>query len=62
LNQINADSGIPADSMRREIALAFQNFKLNLQHLDISAAQFAEATDRDFLPTSPMPTPSIAAQ
>lgn len=60
----------PPPAVEREVAvelalsnyLAFQNFKLNLQHLDVSAAQFAEATDRDFLPTSPMPTPSIAAQ
>jgi hypothetical protein len=59
----------PPTAVEREIAvelalsnyLAFQNFKLSLQHVDISASQLAEATDRDFVPTSPMPTPSITA-
>jgi hypothetical protein len=59
----------PPAAVEREIAielalsnyLAFQNFKLGLQHQVIGAAQLAEATDRDFMPTSQMPTPSIAA-
>jgi hypothetical protein len=35
---------------------------MGLQQVDISATQVAQATDRDFMPTSPMPTPSIVAQ
>jgi hypothetical protein len=59
----------PPVAVEREIAqelalsnyLAFQNFKLSLQHVDISASQLAAATSRDFKPTSQLPTPSIAA-
>jgi hypothetical protein len=60
----------PPAAIEREIAvelalsnyLAFQNFKLGLQHVDISATLLAQTTDHDFMPTSPLPTPSIAAQ
>ncbi len=60
----------PPTAVEREIAvelalsnyLAFQNFKLGLQHEALNATALAQATDRDFMPTSPMPTPSIAAQ
>ncbi len=60
----------PPAAVEREIAielalgnyLAFQNFKLGLQRVNIGATQLAQATDRDFMPTSPLPTPSIAAQ
>jgi hypothetical protein len=58
----------PPAAVEREIAtelalsnyLAFQNFKIALQHEDIGAAHLAHDVDRDFLPTSQMPTPSIA--
>jgi hypothetical protein len=61
-------AGEPQVAVEREIAqelalnnyLAFQNFKLGLQHVDVSASQLAEATSRDFVPTSQLPTPSIA--
>lgn len=61
--------GEPPAAVEREIAqelalsnyLAFQNFKLALQHADISAAQLAEATSRHFVPTSQLPTPSMAS-
>jgi hypothetical protein len=33
---------------------------LQLQHATISATQLAEQTERDFVPTVRMPTPSIA--
>ena len=60
----------PPAAVEREIAiqlalsnyLAFQNFKLGLQHAVLSATQLAQATDRDFVPTSPLPTPSIAGR
>ena len=58
----------PPAAVEREIAqelalsnyLAFQTFKLGLQHVDISAAQLAEQTGRDVVPISTMPTPSFA--
>lgn len=58
----------PTAAVEREIAtelalsnyLAFENFKIGLQREDISAAHLAHDVDHDFLPTSPMPTPSIA--
>ena len=55
--------------MEREIAqelaltnyLAFQNFKLGLQHVDIGASLLAEQTGRDFVPVSTIPTPSMSS-
>lgn len=55
--------------VQREVALElamtnyllFQNFKLSLQHATISATQLASDTDRNFMPTTQMPTPSMAA-
>ena len=60
--------GEPPVAVEREVAqelaltnyLLFQNFKLGLQHVDISASQLAQATSRDFVPISTIPTPSIA--
>ena len=59
----------PPAAVEREIAqelalsnyLAFQNFKLGLQHVDISASQLAQSTNRDFAPASQMPTPSMTS-
>ena len=59
----------PPVAVEREIAqelalsnyLAFQNFKLGLQHVDISASQLAQSTARDFTPTSQLPTPSMTS-
>ena len=59
--------GEPPAAVEREVAqelaltnyLLFQNFKLGLQHVDISASQLAQATSRDFVPISTIPTPSI---
>ena len=59
----------PPVAVEREIAqelalsnyLAFQNFKLGLQHVDISASQLAQSTNRDFTPASQMPTPSMTS-
>jgi hypothetical protein len=59
----------PPVAVEREIAqelaltnyLAFQNFKLGLQHVDISASLLAEQTGRDFVPITTIPTPSISA-
>ena len=60
---------MPPAAVEREIALElalnnyliFQTFKLGLQHTAISATQLAEDTDRNFLPTSKMPTPSMVS-
>ena len=59
----------PQVAVEREIAqelaltnyLAFQNFKLGLQHVDLTASQLAQATSRDFVPVSQMPTPSMTS-
>ena len=59
--------GEPPVAVEREVAqelaltnyLLFQNFKLGLQHVDISASQLAEQTSRDYAPMSTMPTPSM---
>lgn len=58
---------MPPASVEREVALElaltnyllFQTYKVNLQHTTIAAAQLAEHTDHDFMPTSRMPSPSI---
>ena len=58
----------PPTAVEREIALelalnnylAFQNFKIGLQQEAIAATHLAQAVDHNFMPTSPMPTPSIA--
>ena len=60
---------MPPAAVEREMALElalnnyllFQNYKMNLQHATISATQLAEDTDRNFLPTSKMSTPSMAS-
>ena len=60
----------PPAAVEREVALElamtnyllFQIFKTGLQHAVIGAAQLAQAVDRDFMPASQMPTPSIASQ
>ena len=65
----HARDGVVERAERREIALElalnnyliFQTFKLGLQHTAISATQLAEDTDRNFLPTSKMPTPSMVS-
>jgi hypothetical protein len=41
--------------------LLFETYKMNLQHATISATQLAEDTDRNFLPTSKMSTPSMTS-
>jgi hypothetical protein len=41
--------------------LLFQTYKMNLQHAAISATHLAEDTDRQFMPTSKMPTPSMVS-
>ncbi|MEO8715014.1 MAG: hypothetical protein ABI369_08370 [Acetobacteraceae bacterium] len=59
----------PPAAVEREIAvelalsdyIAFQNFKLGLQREAIGAAHLAHDVDHDFMPTSQMPTPTIAA-
>ena len=59
----------PPAAVQREVAielaltnyLLFQQFKTGLQHGVIAAASLAQSVDRDFAPTSQMPTPSIAA-
>ena len=60
---------MPPAAVQREIALElalnnyllFQTYKMSLQHATISATQLAEETDRNFLPTSKMSTPSMVA-
>jgi hypothetical protein len=60
---------MPPAAVEREMALElalnnyllFQNYKMNLPHATISATQLAEDTDRNFLPTSKMSTPSMAS-
>ena len=59
----------PPVAVEREIAqelaltnyLAFQNLKLGLQQVDISASQLAEQTGRDFVSISTIPTPSMSS-
>jgi len=41
--------------------LLFQQYKMSLSHTAISATQLAEDTDRNFMPTARMPTPSMAS-
>jgi hypothetical protein len=60
---------MPPAAVQREMALElalnnyllFETYKMNLQHATISATQLAEDTDRNFLPTSKMSTPSMAS-
>ena len=60
---------MPPAAVEREIAtelalnnyLQFQNFKTALKTGTISATQLAQTAEHDFLPTVPMPTPSIAS-
>ena len=60
---------MPPAAVEREMALElalnnyllFQQYKMNLSHAAISATQLAEDTDRNFMPTAKMPTPSMAA-
>ena len=59
---------MPPAAVEREMALElalnnyllFQQYKMNLSHATISATQLAEDTDRNFMPTAKMPTPSMA--
>jgi hypothetical protein len=59
---------MPPASVEREIAtelalnnyLLFQVFKTSLQRGSLEAAHLAVDTEHDFLPTSTMPTPTIA--
>ena len=60
---------MPPAAVQREMALElalnnyllFQTYKMSLQHATISATQLAEDTDRNFLPTSKMSTPSMVS-
>jgi hypothetical protein len=60
---------MPPAAVEREIALElalnnyllFETYNTNLQHTAISATQLAEDTDRNFLPTSKMSTPSMVS-
>ncbi len=60
---------MPPAAVQREMALElalnnyllFETYKMNLTHTTISATQLAEDTDRNFMPTAKMPTPSLAA-
>ena len=60
---------MPPASVQREIAsqmamnnyLLFQNYKMTMMHTAISATSLAAETDRNFMPTVRMPTPSMAA-
>jgi hypothetical protein len=60
---------MPPAAVEREMALElalnnyllFQTYKMNLSHTMISATLLAEDTERNFMPTAKMPTPSIAA-
>jgi len=50
-----------ANELAELIYIAFQNYKLALQHATISATQLAQTTERDFMPTVRMPAPNMAA-
>lgn len=60
---------MPPAAVEREMALElalnnyllFQTYKMNLSHTMIGATLLAEDTERNFMPTAKMPTPSIAA-
>jgi hypothetical protein len=60
---------MPPAAVEREMALElalnnyllFQTYKMNLSHTLISATHLAEDTDRNFMPTAKMPTPTMAA-
>jgi hypothetical protein len=59
---------MPPAAVEREVALElaltnyllFQTYKVTLQHATISATHLAEDTDRYFMPTTKMPTPSMS--
>ena len=61
---------MPPASVEREIAselalnnyLLFQLYKSGLQQGVLAATHLAVATEHDFMPTSPIPTPSVASQ
>ena len=66
----NADlQSMPPASVEREIALEaavtnyllFEIFRIDLQHTTMAAAQLAEQTDHDFMPTARIPTPAVAS-
>jgi hypothetical protein len=65
----SALQNMPPAAVEREMALElamnnyllFQTYKMNLQHAAISATHLAEDTDRQFMPTSKMPTPSMVS-
>lgn len=60
---------MPPASVEREIAtelalsnyLALQNYRVTLLHATLAAAQLAATEEASFKPTTPMPSPSIAA-
>ena len=60
---------MPPAAVEREMALElalnnyllFQTYKMNLTHATISATHLAEDIDRNFMPTTRMPTPSMSA-
>ena len=60
---------MPPAAVEREVALElalnnyllFETYKVNLQHAAISATHLAEDTDRNFMPTSKMSTPSMVS-
>lgn len=59
----------PPAAVEREIAtelalsnyLAFQNYRIAMQHATISATQLAATAEHDFMPTVRMPAPNMAA-
>ena len=59
----------PPAAVEREIAtelalsnfLAFQNYRIAMQHAAIGATQLAETAEHDFMPTVRMPAPNMAA-
>ena len=60
---------MPPASVEREIAtemalsnyIQFQNYKVGLMQASLSATQIAQAEERDFPTTTPMPSPSMAS-
>jgi hypothetical protein len=64
----SALQNMPPAAVEREVALElaltnyllFETYKATLQHATISATHLAEDTDRYFMPTTKMPTPSMS--
>jgi hypothetical protein len=64
----SALQNMPPAAVEREVALElaltnyllFETYKATLQHATISATHLAEDTDRNFMPTTKMPTPSMS--